>query len=47
MKSIKTLALIAGIALTLPVMAQNSAQGGIDADMMRSEEHTSELQSPD
>ena len=35
MKSIKTLALLAGVALALPVMAQNSAQGGIDADMMR------------
>ena len=33
MKSFKTLALVAGIALTLPVMVH--AQGGIDADMMR------------
>ena len=35
MKAIKTLALIAGVAIALPAMAQNRAQGGIDADMMR------------
>lgn len=35
MKTIKSLALFAALALTMPAMAQNSAQGGIDASMMR------------
>ena len=35
MKAFKTLALIAGVALVLPAMAQNRSQGGIDAGMLR------------
>ena len=35
MKTFKTLALIAGVALVLPAMAQNRSQGGIDAQMLQ------------
>ena len=35
MKSLKTLSLMACIALAMPLVAQNRAQGGIDADMLR------------
>ncbi len=35
MKAIKTLALITALVVAMPAMAQNRAQGGIDADMMR------------